>query len=99
MACLQGSFGLIGFFFDDEDEGVGEQGISNSDDDEKVPTTTQVPWGQLMTSRLCVGALAAFTQYLVDGFLGATLLQYMSVHLAPTTVSESNLGLMFRSWS
>merc|ERR1719491_2020275 len=91
-AALQIGFACIGFRFEEETDGSQQNSTTGS----QQPVKETIPWKQLITPRLCVGAYAGFaTEYSVC-FVQAVILPYMAVYLAPVTVGQMSLASSFR---
>jgi hypothetical protein len=95
IALCQGLVGFIGFGFEDFDDSKNAD-IASSVEDVDVSPSKTMPWSQLLTPRLCTGALAAFMMYFIGCFADATLLQYLAEHLAPVSVATLSVGMSTR---
>mmetsp|Transcript_103184 Transcript_103184/g.291356 ORF Transcript_103184/g.291356 Transcript_103184/m.291356 type:complete len:537 (-) Transcript_103184:133-1743(-) len=104
VASLQLLVGLVGLLcFSPEDRTGRLRTIEGRIDDVAVkdvqPRHRTLPWSELLTPRLCVGATGAFMMYFLGNFGDATLLQYLVEHLAPVTVGALSVCMSTRGLS
>jgi predicted MFS family arabinose efflux permease len=100
-ALFQMIFGFVGLAFETEIstplEEQASEGIQKTAQHNAAQESKLMPWSSLLKARVCLGALAAFMMYFLDGVIGATILQWMSVHLAPVSVGIMSVCTSFRS--
>eukprot|EP00927_Polykrikos_kofoidii_P027065 TRINITY_DN23954_c0_g1_i1.p1 TRINITY_DN23954_c0_g1~~TRINITY_DN23954_c0_g1_i1.p1 ORF type:complete len:597 (-),score=78.07 TRINITY_DN23954_c0_g1_i1:108-1646(-) len=100
IGLIQFVIGCFGMGFEDASANVPsdvKDALLQNPDSPKHSTT--LPWSELVTPRMCVGAMGAFLMYFVGCFGDATLLQYLSMHLAPISVGGMNVILCSRGLS